>query len=141
VTVTCRAQLANRGDRLVFSNGVIVLAAIASVLIVVFRGETDALIPLYAVGVFTAFSRCRSRDGQTPPPDTRAAWHGGRDQRHGFGAPRSFTIIFAVTKFGEGAWIPIIIIPVIVALSGHQPSLLERRGGPQSAVWSTSRGG
>src|SRR5438445_12274364 len=49
-------QLANRGDRLVFSNGVLVLAGMAAVLIFVFGGKTDALIPLYAVGVFTAFT-------------------------------------------------------------------------------------
>ena len=49
-------QLANRGDRLVFSNGVIVLAGMAGVLIFVFGGKTDSLIPLYAVGVFTAFT-------------------------------------------------------------------------------------
>src|SRR6202040_294613 len=49
-------QLANRGDRLVFSNGVLVLAGMAAVLIFVFGGKTDSLIPLYAVGVFTAFT-------------------------------------------------------------------------------------
>src|SRR5947207_14913003 len=49
-------QLANRGDRLVFSNGVIVLAGMAALLIFVFGGRTDSLIPLYAVGVFTAFT-------------------------------------------------------------------------------------
>ena len=49
-------QLANRGDRLVFSNGVLVLAGAAGVLIVVFGGITNALIPLYAVGVFTSFT-------------------------------------------------------------------------------------
>src|SRR5438477_5422915 len=49
-------QLANRGDRLVFSNGILVLAASAAALLVAFRGLTNALIPLYAVGVFTAFT-------------------------------------------------------------------------------------
>src|SRR5215212_3189114 len=49
-------QLANRGDRLVFSNGVLVLAAVAAVLIVSFKGDITALIPLYAVGVFTGFT-------------------------------------------------------------------------------------
>ena len=49
-------QLANRGDRLVFSNGVLVLAGLASILIVAFGGEVSALIPLYAVGVFTGFT-------------------------------------------------------------------------------------
>jgi hypothetical protein len=49
-------QLANRGDRLVFSNGIIVLAGAAAVLIIAFGGVTNALIPLYAVGVFTSFT-------------------------------------------------------------------------------------
>ena len=49
-------QLANRGDRLVFSNGVLVLATMAGILIVAFGGLTNALIPLYAVGVFTSFT-------------------------------------------------------------------------------------
>ncbi len=49
-------QLANRGDRLVFSNGVLVLAVAAGVLIVAFGGVTNALIPLYAVGVFISFT-------------------------------------------------------------------------------------
>src|SRR5207237_7609391 len=49
-------QLFNRGDRLVFSNGVIVLAVLASVLLVVVKGEVTHLIPLYAVGVFTGFT-------------------------------------------------------------------------------------
>ena len=49
-------QLANRGDRLVFSNGILFLAAVASILIVVFKGNISALIPLYAVGVFTGFT-------------------------------------------------------------------------------------
>jgi len=49
-------QMAHRGDRLVFSNGIVLLAAIASLLLVLFGGSTHALIPLYAVGVFTAFT-------------------------------------------------------------------------------------
>ena len=49
-------QLANRGDRLVFSNGILVLAGGATILIVAFGGDTTALIPLYAVGVFCAFT-------------------------------------------------------------------------------------
>ena len=49
-------QFANRGDRLVFSNGVLILAVFAGLLIVAFGGKTNALIPLYAVGVFVAFT-------------------------------------------------------------------------------------
>jgi hypothetical protein len=53
-------QLGNRGDRLVFSNGVLVLSGMAGVLIVVFQAQVSALIPLYAVGVFTGFSSASS---------------------------------------------------------------------------------
>src|SRR5438093_11426225 len=53
-------QLANRGDRLVFSNGVLVLAIVASALVVIFGGNESKLIPLYAVGVFTSFTLSQS---------------------------------------------------------------------------------
>jgi amino acid transporter len=110
-------QLANRGDRLVFSNGVIVLAAMASVLIVVFRGETDALIPLYAVGVFTAFTLSQAGMVKHHLRIREPAWRRGvAINGAGSVATAIVTVIFAVTKFGEGAWIPIIIIPIIVAL-------------------------
>ena len=110
-------QLANRGDRLVFSNGVIVLAAMASVLIIVFGGETDALIPLYAVGVFTAFTLSQAGMVKHHLRLREPAWKRGV-VINGMGsfATALVTIIFAVTKFGEGAWIPIIVIPVIVSL-------------------------
>jgi len=110
-------QLANRGDRLVFSNGVIVLAAMASVLIVVFGGETDALIPLYAVGVFTAFTLSQAGMVKHHLRLREPAWKRGvAVNGAGSVATAIVTIIFAVTKFGEGAWIPIIVIPVIVSL-------------------------
>ena len=110
-------QLANRGDRLVFSNGVIVLAAMASVLIVVFGGLTDALIPLYAVGVFTAFTLSQAGMVKHHLRLREPAWRRGV-AINGTGAVATaiVTVIFAVSKFKEGAWIPIVVIPVIVAL-------------------------
>ncbi len=110
-------QLANRGDRLVFSNGVIVLASMAAVLIVIFGGETDALIPLYAVGVFTAFTLSQAGMVKHHLRIREPHWKRGvAINGTGSVATALVTIIFAVTKFGEGAWIPIIVIPVIVAL-------------------------
>lgn len=110
-------QLANRGDRLVFSNGVIVLAAMASVLIVVFGGLTDALIPLYAVGVFTAFTLSQAGMVKHHLRLREPAWKRGvAINGTGSVATAIVTIIFAYTKFGKGAWIPIVVIPVIVAL-------------------------
>jgi amino acid transporter len=110
-------QLANRGDRLVFSNGVIVLAAMAGVLIFIFGGQTDALIPLYAVGVFTAFTLSQAGMVRHHLRLREPAWKRGVViNGTGSVATAIVTIIFAVTKFNEGAWIPIIVIPVIVAL-------------------------
>ena len=60
-------QLANRGDRLVFSNGILSLAGFAAVLIIAFRAEVTLLIPLYAVGVFTGFTLVAVRDVPSPP--------------------------------------------------------------------------
>ena len=87
-------QLANRGDRLVFSNGVLVLAGVATLLIVVFGGKTSALIPLYAVGVFTGFTlsqtgmvvhhhRLREPRWQSKAVDQRSGRGRDRHRAHG----------------------------------------------------------
>ena len=81
-------QFKNRGDRLVFSNGIVVLAVMASVLIVGFGGETTALIPLYAVGVFTGFTLSQAgmvryqRRERAPGWQTRHGREPGRRGRH-----------------------------------------------------------
>ncbi len=110
-------QLANRGDRLVFSNGIIALAGVASVLIVAFGGQTSALIPLYAVGVFCGFTL--SQLGMVV--------HHRREQAEGWkrnqvinmvGAIATFVvlIVVVVSKFSRGAWIPVVLIPMIVMI-------------------------
>ena len=71
-------QLANRGDRLVFSNGVIVLAGVACVLIVAFGGKTNALIPLYAVGVFLSFTLSQLGMVRHHQKERESRWHGSR---------------------------------------------------------------
>jgi len=108
-------QLANRGDRLVFSNGVLVLATAAGALIIAFGGKTNALIPLYAVGVFLSFTL--SQAGMVR--------HHQKEQEKGYkrnvvinavGSVATFIVllIVATTKFTSGAWVPLIVIPVIV---------------------------
>jgi amino acid transporter len=108
-------QLANRGDRLVFSNGVLVLATAAGALIIAFGGKTNALIPLYAVGVFLSFTL--SQAGMVR--------HHQKEQEKGYqrnivinavGSTATFIVllIVGVTKFTSGAWVPIVVIPVIV---------------------------
>jgi hypothetical protein len=108
-------QLANRGDRLVFSNGVLVLAGLATVLIIVFKGDVSALIPLYAVGVFTGFTlsqtgmvvhhwRLRERGWQL----------GAVINAVGALATGVVLTVVVVSKFTIGAWIPAALIPIIV---------------------------
>ena len=110
-------QLANRGDRLVFSNGIIVLGGLASVLIVVFGGKTDLLIPLYAVGVFTAFTLSQAGMVRHHLKLRETNWRRGVViNGSGSVATALVTIVFAITKLKEGAWIPIIVIPIIVMM-------------------------
>ena len=110
-------QLANRGDRLVFSNGVIVLAGMAGLLIFAFGGKTNALIPLYAVGVFISFTLSQAGMVRHHRRVQEPHWKRGV-VINGVGsfATAIVTLIIAVTKFSKGAWVPIIVIPIIVAL-------------------------
>jgi amino acid transporter len=110
-------QLAARGDRLAFSNGIIALGVIAALIVWIFRGQTNALIPLYAVGVFVCFTL--SQAGmvlhwlRSRAPGWR--WKAGLN---GVGALATgvVSIIQVVTKFIEGAWIVVLIIPLIIVL-------------------------
>jgi hypothetical protein len=108
-------QLARRGDRLVFSNGVLVLAATAAALFVVFGGKTNALVPLYAVGVFTAFTLSQTGMVRHHLRQRESGWQ-WRLVVNAIGATATFVvlIIVAATKFTSGAWIPIAVVPLIV---------------------------
>jgi amino acid transporter len=110
-------QFANRGDRLVFSNGVLFLAVAASVLIVIFGGITTALIPLYAIGVFTSFTLSQSGMVRHHLRLRDPGWRFGA-LVNGTGAVATFVvaIIVAVTKFAKGAWVPIVVVPLIILL-------------------------
>ena len=108
-------QLATRGDRLAFSNGIIFLAGMAGVLIVVFRAEVTALIPLYAVGVFTGFSLSQAgmirHHLRLREPSWRRSWPSTPSAAC---PPRSCSLVVVVSKFTLGAWIPAVVIPLIV---------------------------
>jgi amino acid transporter len=110
-------QFANRGDRLVFSNGVVFLAVAASGLIVVFGGIVTALIPLYAIGVFTSFTL--SQTGMVRH-HLRLREPGWRTASiiNGIGAVATLIValIVSVTKFAVGAWVPIVVVPIIIVL-------------------------
>ncbi len=108
-------QFGNQGDRLVYSNGIVILGGLSILLLVIFRGETHALIPLYAVGVFISFTLSQSSmvrrwlrvrgDGWT----WRAALNG-----IGALATGLVMVTIAVTKFTHGAWIVVLLIPTLV---------------------------
>ena len=110
-------QFANRGTRLVFSNGIIFLATMAIILIVAFGGEVTALIPLYAIGVFTGFTL--SQAGMCvhhwKHREPRWQFHIGVN---GLGALTTFLVagIVITTKFTDGAWIPVMLIPLLVVV-------------------------
>jgi amino acid transporter len=108
-------QFMNQGDRLAFSNGIVILSAMAALLLVVFGGDTHALIPLYMIGVFVSFTLSQSgmvvhwRRLRTAGWRTSAAING-------FGAVVTgvVLIIVATTKAAEGAWIILLMIPALV---------------------------
>ncbi len=125
-------QLTFRGSRLVYSRGIVVLAGLASLLIIVFQASVNRLIPLYAIGVFLSFTL--SQSGMA-----RRWWKSGHLKRgveiqepgsilkydshwklkmaiNGFGAICTFIvmIVFAVTKFHDGAWVTVFLIPLLI---------------------------
>jgi amino acid transporter len=141
-------QFATRGDKLVFSNGIIILAVFAAVLVIAFGGDTSRLIPLYAVGVFLSFTLSQSgmvrhwmkagrglkatantesdQSGQANASTYRITSQDAQQAKHwkksilinGLGAIATFVvlIVLVITKFVHGAWIVVVLIPLLVAL-------------------------
>ncbi|MDB4917609.1 MAG: conserved rane protein of unknown function, Amino acid permease-associated [Gemmatimonadetes bacterium] len=110
-------QLAARGDRLAFSNGILALALVAWLLVWMFHGDTNALVPLYAIGVFVCFTL--SQAGMVvhwrKTHDSGWKW---KAWLNGIGAVATglVSIIQIVTKFTTGGWIIAVIIPAIILL-------------------------
>jgi len=110
-------QFINRGDRLVFSNGIFVLTAIAAALILIYRADVTKLIQLYVLGVFTSFTLSQTgmvrRWRRLKPPGWKK-----NAILNGVGAVATFIvlIVVAITKFAHGAYIVIIAVPIIVLL-------------------------
>ena len=108
-------QFSTRGDRLVFSNGVLILAGAASVLLVAFGGNVTLLIPLYAVGVFTSFTISQTGMVRHHLKERQPKW---RLSAVNSGVGAVFTLIVAleviISKFAIGAWIIVVLIPCIV---------------------------
>jgi len=131
-------QLTYRGSRLVYSYGIISLAAMSSILIIVFQASVTRLIPLYAIGVFLSFTLAQAgmarrwwRAGKMPPPDPaiddkQEARHELRYEKgwfikmlsNGFGALCTAVVllVFTVTKFRDGAWVVLILTPVMISI-------------------------
>jgi amino acid transporter len=109
-------QFSNLGARLVFSNGVLFLATIASALIIVFKGDISKLIPLYAFGVFTGFTLSQSGMVRHHLRHREPNWRLGM-VINAFGAVMTglIALIVVVSKFSEGAWVPAVLIPIMVA--------------------------
>ena len=127
-------SLANRGRRLVYSEGILVLAGLAAVILTAFEGVTDRLIPLFAVGAFLAFTfsqagmvaHWRRHNG----PRTSMAFNG-----LGAGATAATTIIVIIAKFVEGAWMVVLLIPALmlfmIAVRRHYDAIdRETAAGP-----------
>jgi len=110
-------QLAARGDRLAFSNGIIILAAIAMLLVWLFHGDTSALIPLYAIGVFVCFTLSQGGMVQHWRSTREPGWK-RRALLNGLGAVATavVAIVQVTTKFTHGAWIVVLLIPLIILL-------------------------
>jgi amino acid transporter len=141
-------QLAFRGSRLVYSRGIVVLSLIACLLIIAFNASVTGLIPLYAIGVFLSFTLAQAgmarrwwKAGHLMP-GAELREHGStihheprwqlRMVANGFGGfcTALVTLVFAVTKFRDGAWIVLVLIPLLViafsTIHGHYRSLAKR---------------
>ena len=126
-------QLTYRGSRLVYSRGIIALALIASVILIIFQASVTRLIPLYAIGVFLSFTLSQGgmalrwfKIGKLKPDEEKV--ERGSTLRfvkdwpvkmivNGFGAVCTAVVmmVFAITKFRDGAWVVLILIPILVA--------------------------
>ncbi|HMU56024.1 MAG TPA: APC family permease [Nitrospira sp.] len=110
-------QMATFGDRLVFSNGIIILGFFACLLLVLFQGDTHALIPLYAIGVFVSFTL--SQAGMVRRWLIKKGHHWRKKLIvNGVGAVATgiATIIIASTKFMQGAWIVFLLVALLIMM-------------------------
>src|ERR1017187_5103011 len=110
-------QFAFRGERLAFNSGIVVLAILSVGLIIIFGGHVEALIPLYALGVYTAFTLSQTGMVRHWFLERSPGWW-RRAFLNGLGALATggVVVVFAIAKFSEGAWIIIVVVPILVAL-------------------------
>ena len=110
-------QLRAVGDRLVYSNGILLLTGLAALLVVVFQGDTHALIPLFAVGAFLAFTLSQAGMVVHWWRERGPGWK-GKAALNGLGAAATGValLVIGASKFARGAWIVILLIPLLVLL-------------------------
>ncbi|MBY0449014.1 MAG: APC family permease [Cyanobacteria bacterium] len=110
-------QLTSLGDRLVFSNGIILLGLVAIALIIGFNADTHSLIPLYAIGVFLCFTTSQLGMVRYHQRERQPGWQQGL-LINGLGAlvTAAVTLLLAVEKFSDGAWIVLVLIPLLIVL-------------------------
>jgi amino acid transporter len=109
------AEFAHRGSRLVYSSGIVVLASLAAVLLLIFRGITDRLIPLFAIGAFTAFTL--SQLGMVIHWRRSREPHARRSMvlnAIGATATACTLVIITISKFRAGAWLVVLVIPLLI---------------------------
>ncbi|HWM33565.1 MAG TPA: APC family permease [Pseudolysinimonas sp.] len=116
-------SLATRGDRLIFSNGVLALSVAAAVILVVFQADVTALIQLYIIGVFTSFTlgqtgmvRHWRRELRARAGDRGAIYRGLVINAAGAVMTAAVLLIVTVTKFTHGAWIVFVVMPILWVL-------------------------
>jgi amino acid transporter len=113
----CPRQLSLLGDRLVYTNGIILLSIFAAALVVVFQGQVNRIIPLYAVGVFTSFTLSQSGMVRYWFKERMPGWRTGAVV-NGVGAiaTAGVLIVIVTTKFVGGAWLVVVTVPLLVGL-------------------------
>ncbi|MCW9679285.1 APC family permease [Dolichospermum planctonicum UHCC 0167] len=110
-------QLSLLGDRLVYSNGIMLLSICAGVLVIIFKGQVNAIIPLYAVGVFTSFTLSQAGMVRHWFQEQTRGWRASAIM-NSLGAFSTLIVLFVIicTKFLLGAWLVVIAIPLVVTL-------------------------
>ncbi|NTU83333.1 MAG: APC family permease [Chloroflexales bacterium] len=110
-------QFSSRGDRLVFSNGILALGFFSALLVVVFQANEIAMLPLYAIGVFISFTLSQSGMVKRHLTVKEEGWRRGA-LINGIGATLTAVVlvVLSVTKFTHGAWVVMVLIPLLVIL-------------------------
>jgi len=110
-------QFALRGERLAFNSGIVVLALVSILLVILYNGSADALIGLYAIGVFTSFTLSQSGMVRHWFSERGAGWRRSA-LINGVGATATAIVVVVIgfSKFDQGVWMIIIVVPVLIAL-------------------------